>query len=252
MPDISSVSISSVWLSALSIASERPHQEVMNLNVTVNELDRGGPEEDSRIRSNLDAMLLDRGKGSVETVANTIFPLSLWNPRRSKEALFQRYMKTFPKIRRFRGNRRGTYFERMINYPTNDGQNLNQLKHVIETYLGGNHRRSALQASVIVPWRDLNNSRRLGFPCMQQIAFIPTSSNKTLHVVGFYPHQYLFERAYGNYLGLIRLGRFVAHEMRLALTSMTCISTIAELEVPARKIEGIQRATMKESYGERE
>src|ERR1700752_1293601 len=119
MPDISSVSISSVWLSALSIASERPHQEVMNLNVTVNELDRGGPEEDSGIRSNLDAMLLDRGKGSVETVANTIFPLSLWNPRRSKEALFQRYMKAFPKIRRFRGNRRGTYFERMINYPTN-------------------------------------------------------------------------------------------------------------------------------------
>jgi len=74
---------------------------------------------------------------------------------------------------------------------------------------------------------------------MQQIAFVPMAKTSALHVVGFYPHQYLFQRAYGNYLGLILLGRFVAHEMHLTLANMTCVSTIADLEVSAKKIEPI-------------
>jgi len=238
MPEISSVSISDAWLTSVALAANGPRREVVNLNVTVNGLERGGPEEDLEVRSLLDEMLSVEEMGSVETVANTIFPASLWNPRRPKEALFERYMKAFPKIRKHPANRRGTYFERMINYPANDGQNFNQLRHVIETYLGGNHRRSALQASIIVPWRDLNNARQLGFPCMQQVAFLPAPANASLHVVGFYPHQYLFQRAYGNYLGLIRLGRFVAQEMHLSLAAMTCLCTIAELEV---SVGGLQR-----------
>ena len=241
MPEISSVSISDAWLASVALAANGPRHEVVNLNVMVNGLEHGGPGEDVEVRSVLDKMLWAEEMGSVETVANTIFPASLWNPHRPKEALFERYMKAFPKIRKHPANRRGTYFERMINYPRSDGENFNQLKQVIETYLGGNHRRSALQASVIVPWRDLNNARQLGFPCMQQVAFVPTSANATLHVVGFYPHQYLFQRAYGNYLGLIRLGRFVAHEVHLTLAAITCVSTIAELEVPVRVLEPILR-----------
>ncbi|HET8925731.1 MAG TPA: hypothetical protein VFN26_22295 [Candidatus Acidoferrum sp.] len=241
MPDISSVSISDAWLASVALAANDPGHEVINLNVTVNGLGHGGPQENVEVRSLLDEMLSTKGMGSIETVANTIFPASLWNLRRSKEALFERYMKAFPKIRKHPANRRGTYFERMINYPTTNGENFNQLKQVIETYLGGNHRRSALQASVIVPWRDLNNARQLGFPCMQQVAFVPSPADASLHVVGFYPHQYLFQRAYGNYLGLIRLGRFVAHEMHLTLAAMTCVSTIAELEAPVRKLQRILR-----------
>jgi hypothetical protein len=236
MPEIDSNSISDVWSKAVVLATNRPGHEVMDLNVTVTGLDRGGPDENADMRSLLDDMLSTAGMASVETVANTIFPNSFWNPRKPKEELFTRYMKAFPKIRRHPANRRGTYFERMINYPTENAEKFNQLKQVFETYLAGNHRRSALQASVIVPWRDLNNARQQGFPCMQQVAFIPTTATKTLKIVGFYPHQYLFQRAYGNYLGLIRLGRFAAHEMHLTLSAMTCVSTIADLEVSAQAI----------------
>ena len=236
MPDIDSNSISDAWSRAIALATNTPGHEVMNLNVTVTGLERGGPEENAEVRSLLDEMLAAEDKGSVETVANTIFPNSLWNPRRPKEDLFARYIRSFPKIRRHPANRRGTYFERMINYPTENGEKFNQLQQIIETYVGGNHRRSALQASVIVPWKDLNNARRQGFPCMQQVAFVPAPAAATLRVVGFYPHQYLFERAYGNYLGLIRLGRFVAHEMHLTLCTMTCVTTIAHLEVSGRTI----------------
>jgi hypothetical protein len=41
---------------------------------------------------------------------------------------------------------------------------------------------------------------------------------------------------YGNYLGLIQLGRFMAHEMHLNLTAMTCVTTIAVLEVSPNKV----------------
>ena len=34
-------------------------------------------------------------------------------------------------------------------------------------------------------------------------------------MTGFYATQYVVERAYGNYLGLCRLGEFMAHEMGL-------------------------------------
>jgi hypothetical protein len=239
MPDINSVSISDVWLASVALAVDTARHEVMNLNATVTGLEKGGPEESATVRALLEEMLLSDNMASVETVANTIFPMSLWNPGKPKEALFERYMRAFPKIRRHPANRRGTYFQRLIHYPDADGDGFNQLKQVVETYLGGNHRRSALQASVLVPSRDLNNARQLGFPCMQQVAFVPCADSGTLHVVGFYPHQYLFERAYGNYLGLIRLGRFVAHEMHLTLTAMTCVSTVADLEVSARKLRPI-------------
>jgi hypothetical protein len=239
MPEITSTSISDVWLSAVTLTSAAPNHEVLNLDVTVIGLEQGGPAEDAAVRSSLDQMLADSDMGSVQTVASTIFPNSMWNPNRPKEQLFSRYMSAFPKIRKCRSNSRGTYFQRLINYPSFKAPGFNQLKHVIETYLGGNHRRSALQASLIVPEADLNNAPLQGFPCMQQIAFIPKPKTSTLHVVGFYPHQYLFQRAYGNYLGLIQLGRFVAHEMHLTLATMTCVSTIADLEVSAKKIKPI-------------
>ena len=47
---------------------------------------------------------------------------------------------------------------------------------------------------------------------------------------GFYATQYLVERAYGNYLGLCRLGAFVAHELGVPLLRMTCFTCIAELD----------------------
>ena len=50
-----------------------------------------------------------------------------------------------------------------------------------------------------------------------------------LAVTGFYATQHIFEKAYGNYMGLCRLGRFMAHEMKLKLTRMTCIAACAKL-----------------------
>lgn len=42
-------------------------------------------------------------------------------------------------------------------------------------------------------------------------------------VVANYPAQYMFEKAYGNYLGLYNLGRFVADQLKLDLVQLTCV-----------------------------
>jgi hypothetical protein len=47
-------------------------------------------------------------------------------------------------------------------------------------------------------------------------------AQKFLNVVGFYPMEYIYDRGYGNYLGLCRLGQFMAREMGLILVQMTC------------------------------
>jgi len=66
---------------------------------------------------------------------------------------------------------------------------------------------------------------------MQQLSFHP-ESNGRLRVSALYPMHYLWARAYGNYLGLIDLGRFVAAGMGLTLSTMTCIAIVAKLEEP--------------------
>ncbi len=49
--------------------------------------------------------------------------------------------------------------------------------------------------------------------------------------------QYLFERAYGNYLGLKRLGDFMAHEMSLTLERVVCIAAVGKLDVRVAEVQ---------------
>ena len=46
----------------------------------------------------------------------------------------------------------------------------------------------------------------------------------------FYATQQLFDKAYGNYLGLARLAGFMAREMGLDMTHLTCFVGVAKLE----------------------
>jgi hypothetical protein len=110
---------------------------------------------------------------------------------------------------------------------------VTQLAHVLATREAGNHRRSAYQLSIIDPTRDHTSQRQRGFPCLQQVSISPIGEDE-LSVTGFYATQTLFERAYGNYIGLCELGRFFAHEWGRQLTRVTCVASIAELDIVAR------------------
>jgi thymidylate synthase len=215
------------------------------LVVTVTGFDEGEPDEVGAVRSVIDAALAvyaqdeDSKKKSTketdpltcQTVASTIFPGSLWAAGVDRHSLYSRYSAMLPRLKR-RGSRRGLYFERLINYGRGP-ENGNQLEHIIQAYKQGVRRRSAFQATICDPERDSTHQPLLGFPCLQQVALQPEGN--TLSITGFYGTQYLFERAYGNYLGLCWLGRFLAHEMGLSLSRMTCIAAYAPFSAGTRE-----------------
>jgi hypothetical protein len=198
--------------------------------------DRRLPIEDMSIRHALDRFLA--AKQNCRTVASTIFPNSLWRPSASNDAqdLYDRYESVWPRVRRCRLNSNGVYFRRLTAYqPKADVPNLapvNQLKHVIDTYVAGTHRHSALQASIFDPTRDHSAARQRGFPCLQQVAFAVADGE--LGVTGFYALQHHVTKAYGNYLGLCWLGRFMAQQMKLNLARVTCVASIVKLGDPGK------------------
>lgn len=167
---------------------------------------------------------------------NAIFPHSMWNSNDKDDArtLFARFDRAWPRTKRCSQNRRGSYFRRLTAFrPVGPSKAVNQLEHIAKTYRRGNHRRSALQAAIFDPALDHTHSRRLGFPCLHQIAFTPVG-DAALAMTGFYATQYLFDRAYGNYLGLCRLGRFMARQMGLQLSRLSCIASVAQLGTPTK------------------
>lgn len=238
MPALKGESISDAWQQAVSECLRSPSREVAALSV---EIPCDNVLDDLAFRNKVDELLLRTDRASVETVARTIFPIGLWNPKRPRFELYERYTKILPKLRKYRLNRRGLYFERLIQYPQRrDGDCVNQLEFIIETYTShNNHRRSALQASLYNPFIDATDSPRAGFPCLHQVAFVP-SNGRDLHLIAFYPLHYVFERAYGNYLGLAHLGQFMAQEMRLQLKSLICMAGVAKLEVPATLLKSLK------------
>lgn len=226
--------LSLAWAQAFLKVMERGVGELSPLVVTVSDITSGNAVEDSSIRRALDQHLNRLGRANCHTVANTIFPQSLWNPSidNDAEALFSRFERAWPRIQRCRANNRGSYFHRLMAYqPVGVETPVNQLKHIIETYNGGNHRRSALQASVFDPTRDHNDCRQLGFPCLHQVAVAPVGDSG-LAITGFYATQFLFDRAYGNYLGLCRLGHFMAKHLGLTFERMVCVASVAQRGTP--------------------
>lgn len=199
-------------------------RELAPLVVSVSGFDRNMPIEDEGVRKSLDDALEASKLQSCHTVANTIFPDSLWNPKQPRKLLFDRYRMLLPRLRRASPkNRRGLYFQRLIeNGPIG---HENQLEFVISSRLRRKSiRRSALQTAIFDARLDLTRAAQLGFPCLQHVTFAPTLQG--LQVNAFYATQYAFERAYGNYLGLCGLGRFVAHELRIPLVRVTCLTGI--------------------------
>ena len=215
--------------------------EIAPLVVVIEGLDNADPPEFPAIRDALDAALsVEDRRLSCQQVANTIFPISLWNPENPRTELYQRYLTIIHRVRKHRGNRYGVYFQRLIAFGSDSEseEDVNQLEHIIGTWNGGNRRRSALQASLVDPRVDHTNQRQRGFPCLQQVAFAPVGE-RGLAVTGFYAKQHMYERAYGNYLGLCRLGRFMAHEMGLTLSQVVCIASPAARDRSKRDLAGL-------------
>ncbi|MDE0069117.1 MAG: hypothetical protein OXO48_05345 [Caldilineaceae bacterium] len=206
--------------------------EIAPFTVVIRGFVDGKPKEVAFIRQLIDdALGAEERPLSCHKVANTIFPTSLWNPRAKRQQLYERYLRIMPRVLRDRRNSYGVYFQRLIAFGHHraQGDGFNQLEHIISIWNGGNRRRTAFQAAIFDPEKDHTNQTRRGFPCLQHVIFAQ-QGDEGLSVTGFYATQYIFERAYGNYLGLCRLGHFMAQEMGRRLTQVSCVASPAKRE----------------------
>jgi hypothetical protein len=211
------------------------------------------------IRMELDIELEKIGRPCVDTVANTIFPQTLYDNSRNRETFYERYIRMYPRIKKYRWsnnspNKFGTYFGRMIAFgfdrSGNNKETINQLENVIEYYIyydkiGKSFRLSGLLTSIFDPFYDSSKAALRGFPCLHQVQFHPDRDSGVLSVTGLYPTQYVFSKAYGNYLGLWRLGEFVAAEIGLKMGQLVCVILKPELELTKNRLKGLREAVLK-------
>lgn len=220
------------WAKLLLHVTENPGTEIAPLVFSLHGFDENNqPVEDSAFRGAVDKLLAAKEVTSVENVAFTIFPQRYWViAGRDRKKMFDLYKNSFRRLQAMNKklNRRGLYFERMMMF---DGAPCdgNQLEWGLSQYESrSNVRRSMLQACVFDPARDHVADAQLGFPCLQNVSYEPTTAG--LVVNAFYATQQLFDKSYGNYLGLSHLGGFLAQEMKMPLARLNVFVGVAKLE----------------------
>lgn len=192
----------------------------------------------------------------INMVAQTIFPFFLLPSSCTKpeipeqrQAFYDKYMKNSPIIRAFKGNSRGTYFQRLIWWPhwdTPRGQRINQIENIIAKISSGRATRvvhemalevdspeTITEARLYNPSRDRKHTRMMGFPCLSHLSIKPESAEKAggkIHMAALYRNHYFIERAYGNYLGLGRLLKFIADATNREVGELLCVSSLARLD----------------------
>lgn len=241
---IEAPNLSLAWGAAFQALDDLPGKETVGLTVSFAGFENGEPTEVPQIRTALDAAIEQTVPGNaVQTVANTIFPQTLWRlARGDRRELYRHYLENLPDYVRWEPirNRKGTYFSRLVGFdvdprtgalpPERAGQApINQLEIIIEHCQPG-RRRSYLQASVFDPARDHSEAAQLGFPCLQHLTFVPDFEAGTITLNAFYATQQLFGKAYGNFLGLARLGIFVASEAGLVLDRVICFVGVEKMD----------------------
>lgn len=256
---ISENNLSVAWAKALLEAMKRSHSELAPLALSVGGFS-GAPAEDVEISRIFDAARLNyRGKEvfSAAVSASTIFPWKFWRMNSSPDCavLSARYLaEILPRLKaRDPKNRFGTYFERMVNFGENITKGIpgkNQLKHIIDLWgkrakARSHPRHSAMIASCFDPQKDHGFQTMRGFPCLQQVSFGYDNSGG-LSVSAYYPTQYIFDRAYGNYLGLGHLGQFMASQLGIKLVRLNVFVGRPELGSPGkRELKGVSDALNK-------
>lgn len=244
---IRGANVSEAWLAAFEFLLSN-EGEAINLAVTI-----ANPAlEDLGVRHRLDAFLESRraerrSAGRVErvsTVANTIFPQSLYRIGFGDDARSHLYelvgdARTLSRRR----NRSDTYFGRLVAWIGGEHE-FNQLERAVRR-LSGEHERdrrsgNAYELGLVDAREEMGteslvvygpgvDNRTMGFPCLSHISL--SLSQGTLHMTALYRNHEFLRRGYGNYLGLARLLAFIARESRWEMGELMCVSSHASAEI---------------------
>ncbi|MEO3941670.1 hypothetical protein V3C41_11385 [Paenarthrobacter nicotinovorans] len=252
---IQAESISEAWLKSLEFTNAQQNGKAVHLLTSVADPSR---PEDPQIRSAVDRILTPTTKRasvqSVDTIANTIFPISLypdpgisWSSESSTdsslvesaaEKLYSNYATIFSNLQKaHRENTKGTYFSRMISWPGKTMNGYNQLEKRLQHLRGKKADRvtafNASDMALTEPGGDsseiniyaVSDHRVRSFPCLVHID-IGVFAGK-VNLLGVYRHQMLIQKGYGNLIGLARLQKFIAQQSGYGLGELAVQATFA-------------------------
>lgn len=240
--------LSHAWLEALQVTLEAEDGKATNVIASW-----PGIQEVEKARTVLDDFVDSRPEGRkswprwpVETVANTIFPIDLYDQDLDDAiSCFSELYLEGRTISRL-VSPEGEYCERLVDWGGPDGKRVNQLHLVAEKLRSyrRNHLSSVYEVAVEDPCLDLRaqmpgrNNDPYGFPCLSHISL--TVVDSTLHLTAMYRNQHLVRKAYGNYLGLSRLAWALADHADLELGEIVVVATHADAELHAARGFGKQ------------
>ncbi len=240
-------SISAGWAETARALMQSKNRSLYHLVTRIS-----NPEqEDAAIRTGIDGLLERKNLPRIGTVANTIFPVELAQSSRDVEHLSSRYRELYPRLKRFPGSQRGTYFGRLVEYPTSKG-NVDQLTGLVRKLQQEVSRRGPYsvryEVNVESPALDQDQETRgdssptsslsiyatsvdtipRAFPCLSHCSF--QLDHGVLHLVAHYRSQYLVARAYGNYLGLAHLLQYVSRTAELAMGELMVVAGKVQID----------------------
>ncbi|MEU8353347.1 hypothetical protein, partial [Streptomyces sp. NPDC048845] len=220
--------ITQAWVAACNKLDRKDNPDRTGLHTVVRIADP--TSDDPMFRAELDRLRTARGLWPLETVASTLFPAALAARSAGPDDLAERYRRMYPVIKRYPGNHRGTYFGRLVFYPAASKTGIDQLGTVISrlrAQAAGARIAAAYEidiaaatdpeeagADLLVHTAGKDNSY-IGFPCLSHIS-LQLHRDRRVHAAALYRSHFMFERAYGNYLGLGRLLAYIAEQAELA------------------------------------
>lgn len=227
--------IAEAWVDALDVAVSFKGGIATNFVVTVTDPLN---DADAGVTALVGSALTTAKRQKIETVANTLFPRSLyrnrgvsWSPQMSKadmtkldesaDRLYANYLGMLDTLKTEPTNSRGTYFSRMITWPGKDVGGINQLaKRVAQLRAAHRNNQKSQSAAdmtleepgeaVTIMEYAADDNRKMSFPCLVHISM--TVHEGRLSLTAVYRNWYLITRGFGNLVGLSRLLAFLCDQ----------------------------------------
>lgn len=219
-----------IWRDAVRAVDEAPGHEAHNVVLTVQDPTTGAQLTDKRVALVED--FLQPFEKSVRTIANTIFPMSLYRRHGAPEFFDAFHERVLPTVRRnYRWS--GYYFERMTDWP--GAPNGNPLWDIVTRMRDPKVRsNNKFELALFDPARDVSRAP-YGGQCLSFLSFkLMPGHPKTVALTAFYRNHYYIEKLLGNLVGLGQLMAFVASETDQKVGPLTVISSHAVIDLPGK------------------
>jgi hypothetical protein len=233
----------SAWREAVRLVDAQAGHEAYNVIIDVADPTARTTLSDPLVSAHND-FLVAWDQKPIETVANTIFPASLYN-RFGAPAFFDRFRdNVLPRLPRRSDNWSGYYFERMMQLPQLDGTSFNQLWDIVERIRDPKVRAlNKFEISIFDPSRDVDKSP-YGGQCLSfaSLKIIGKGDERRIGMTAFYRNHFYIEKLLGNLIGLGRLMAFLGKETGFAVGPLTIVSTHAQVDQPRNGTSNATRA----------